>query len=125
MAIFRVPRITTTQRERLVLLESEVVFDLDLKKYFGGDGSSRGGFLIGSNLGFRVERIVVTDEHIQNKRIILTGTPFNPNSVSLTFEKGIPQVNGIDFIVQGNVLSWNGKGLDGFIDNTDVLLVQY
>ena len=125
MAIFRVPRITTTQRERLILLESEVVFDLDLKKYFGGDGSSRGGFLIGSNLGFRVERIVVTDEHIQNKRIILTGTPFNPNSVSLTFEKGIPQVNGIDFIVQGNVLSWNGKGLDGFIDNTDVLLVQY
>lgn len=125
MAIFRVPRITTAQRERLVLLSSEVVFDLDLKKYFGGDSSTLGGFLIGSNLGFRFERIEITEEHIQNKQVILEGTPFNPTAVNLTFEKGLPQVYGIDFTIQGRVLSWDGKGLDGFIDDTDVLLVQY
>lgn len=125
MAIFRVPRITTEQRERLVLLDSEVVFDLDLKKYFGGDGSTLGGFLIGSNLGFRYERIEITEEHVQNKQVILEGTPFNPAAVNLSFEKGIPQVYGTDFIIQGKVLSWNGRGLDGFIDDTDVLLVQY
>jgi hypothetical protein len=125
MAIFRVPRITTAQRERLVLLASEVVFDLDLKKYFGGDSSTLGGFLIGSNLGFRFERIEITEEHVQNKQVILEGTPFNPTAVSLTFEKGLPQVYGIDFTIQGRILSWNEKGLDGFIDDTDVLLVQY
>jgi hypothetical protein len=125
MAIFRVPRITTEQRERLVLLDSEVVFDLDLKKYFGGDGSTLGGFLIGSNLGFKIERIQITEEHIQSKRVVLQNTPFNPSAVNLTFEKGLPQVYEIDFIVQGKVLSWDGKGLDGFIDDTDVLLVQY
>ena len=122
MAIFRVPRITTEQRERLVLLDSEVVFDLDLKKYVGGDNSTLGGFLIGSN---RFERIEITEEHVQNKQVILEGTPFNPTSVSLTFEKGIPQVYGIDFTVQGRILSWNEKGLDDFIDDTDVLIVQY
>ena len=122
MAIFRVPRITTEQRERLVLLDSEVVFDLDLKKYVGGDNSTLGGFLIGSN---RFERIEITEEHVQNKQVILEGTPFNPTSVSLTFEKGIPQVYGIDFTVQGRILSWNEKGLDDFIDDTDVLLVHY
>ena len=122
MAIFRVPRITTEQRERLVLLDSEVVFDLDLKKYVGGDSSTLGGFLIGSN---RFERIKITEEHLQNKQVILEETPFNPKAVSLTFEKGIPQVYGIDFTVQGRILSWNEKGLEGFIDDTDVLIVQY
>lgn len=43
MAIFRVPRITTPLRSGLLLQEGEIVFDTDLKKFFGGDGITVGG----------------------------------------------------------------------------------
>jgi len=43
MAIFRVPRITTPLRSGLLLQEGEIVFDTDLKKFFGGDGITIGG----------------------------------------------------------------------------------
>lgn len=43
MAILRVPRITTALRQTLLLQEAELVFDTDLKKFFGGDGLTVGG----------------------------------------------------------------------------------
>lgn len=43
MAVFRVPRITTVQRLPLLLDEGEIVFDTDLKTFFGGDGITLGG----------------------------------------------------------------------------------
>lgn len=51
MAILRVPRITTAQRLPLVLLDGEVVFDTDEIMFYGGDGSTPGGFPIGSGVG--------------------------------------------------------------------------
>ena len=68
MAVFRVPRITTEQRERLILLESEVVFDINLKKYFGGDSLTQGGFLIGAGTSLtNFERIPLTQQNINDK----------------------------------------------------------
>jgi hypothetical protein len=47
MAIFKAPKITTAQRGVLTLDVSELVYDIDEKTFYGGDGSTEGGFLIG------------------------------------------------------------------------------
>lgn len=127
MAIFKAPRITTAQRTTLVLQEAEVVYDINEQIYYGGDGISLGGFPIGSNVGSSVgpEIIPITDLDITNKYITLKKAPLNPDAVVLDIVGGIPQINGVDFRVDGNILSWDGLGLDNFIDNTDVLIVQY
>lgn len=127
MAIFKAPRITTAQRTTLVLQEAEVVYDINEQIYYGGDGISLGGFPIGSNVGSSVapEVIPVTDLDITNKYVTLRTSPLNPDAVKLDMVGGIPQINGVDFRVNGNILSWDGLGLDGFIDDTDVLIVQY
>jgi hypothetical protein len=125
MAIFKSPRITTQQRNSLVLQEAELVYDVDNKTFYGGDNVTPGGFLIGANSGFIVERIELTNKNIEDKSITLTNSPLVPSSVILTPEGGIPQINGVDFMIIGNILSWNGLGLDNFLDISDVLIVQY
>lgn len=127
MAIFKAPKITTIQRQTLLLDVSELVYDVDQNIFYGGDGATVGGLPIGSNVGTSItpQRIVLTQQDIDNKFVTLNIAPLYPTTVSLTCENGIPQVNGVDFIVNGNILSWDGLGLDNFLDNTDVLIVQY
>jgi hypothetical protein len=127
MAIFKTPKINTSQRLTLVLDTSELVYDTDQKIFYGGDGSTAGGFPIGSNVQSSsvAQRIPLTQEDIDNAFIILSSTPQFPQAVRLTCEGGIEQVNGIDFEIIGNKLSWEGLGLDNFLDSTDVLIVQY
>jgi hypothetical protein len=127
MAIFKAPKITTSQRLSLVLDTSELVYDTDQKIFYGGDGATTGGFPIGSNVQTSSvpEIIPLTQEDIDNKFVILSSTPQFPESVRLNCEGGIEQINGIDFEIIGNKLSWEGLGLDNFLDNTDVLIVQY
>lgn len=127
MAIFKAPKITTIQRQTLLLDVSELVYDVDQNIFYGGDGVTVGGLPIGSNVGTSItpQRIELTQQDIDNKYVILNIAPLYPNTVGLTCENGIPQINGVDFIVNGNILSWDGLGLDNFLDNTDVLIVQY
>lgn len=127
MAVFKVPRITTVLRQGLLLEEAEVVYDVNEQIYYGGDGILLGGFPIGSNVGSSVapEVIPITNLDITNKYVTLKKSPLNPDAVKLDMVGGIPQINGVDFRIVGNILSWDGLGLDNFIDNTDVLIVQY
>lgn len=125
MAVFKAPKITTIQRNALVLEGSEVVYDVDQKAFYGGDGVSSGGFPIGANAGFSYEKIELTQEDIANKYVTLASAPLIANGVLLNCEGGPVQIYGVDFIVIGNKLNWNGLGLDNFLDDTDVLLVQY
>lgn len=125
MATFKAPKVTSAQRAMLTLDVSELVYDLDQKAFYGGDGSTPGGFLIGENSGFVVEQIDLTQEDINNKFVTLSQTPLVPEAVILNIDGGIPQINGIDFRVHGNKISWNDLGLDGFLEETDVLLIQY
>lgn len=125
MAIFKAPKLTTAQRNNLVLDVSELVYDLDKKAFYGGDGSVKGGFLVGATSGFIVETIQLTTQNINDKFVTLAQTPLVPSAVIVTPEGGISQVNGIDYIIQGNKISWNELGLDGFLDNSDVLIIQY
>lgn len=125
MAIFKAPKITTAQRLALVLEVSEIVYDTNQKAFYGGDGVSNGGFPIGSNSGILYERIDLTQTDIDNKFVTLASTPLIPSAVIVNCEGGIPQAYGTDYVVIGNQINWDGLGLDGFLDETDVLLVQY
>lgn len=125
MAVFRVPRITTLQRSSLLLQIGEVVYDTDQNVFYGGDGVTAGGFLIGQGVGVVVSNITLTATDILNKYVVLSTTPLIPSSVTLTPAGGIEQINGIDFEVVGNQLRWDGKGLDGFLEINDVLIIQH
>lgn len=125
MAIFKAPKITTAQRATLTLESSEVVYDVNQRVFYGGDGDTTGGFPIGANAGSIVQRIELTQNDINNKFVTLASAPLIASSVVVTPEGGIAQAYGIDFIVVGNQLQWSGLGLDNFLDETDVLLVQY
>ena len=129
MAVFRAPKITTDQRTGLLLSESEIVYDTDLKAFFGGDGALIGGFPIGNgNFGsekYVVEQLVLSTDDINNKNVKLLNTPVDSQYVTLTIKHGISQINGEDFVVINDTISWNGLGLDGFLEVGDVLIIEY
>lgn len=125
MAIFRVPRITTIQRSTLLLDVGEIVYDTDQNVFYGGDSVTVGGFLIGQSAGSIVEFVTLTQEDIDDKQVTLSNTPLSPSTVMVTPEGGIPQINGVDYIITGNILSWDSLGLDGFLEVNEVLIVQH
>lgn len=126
MAIFKAPRTTTVQRMGLILEESEIVFDVNQKLFYGGNGLTPGGFPVGSGVGANVETFILTSSDLSNKYITLLNEPLFPSSVTLVPDGGIPQRNGIDFEIIGDQVSWDGKGLDGnFLEVNDVLIIQY
>lgn len=125
MAIFKAPKITTIQRQQLLLDTSELVYDIDQNAFYGGDGVTIGGNLIGANSGYGFEEIPIIQQNLIDKYVILAQTPLIPSAVIVDMVGGIRQVNGVDYQIIGNKLTWEGLGLEGFIDDTDVLLVQY
>lgn len=125
MAVFKVPRITTIQRSGLLLQIGEVVYDTDQNVFYGGNGVSTGGFLIGQGVGVVISNITLTATDILNKYVVLSNTPFMPSAVTLIPAGGIEQINGVDFEVVGNELRWGGKGLDNFLEVNDVLIIQH
>lgn len=125
MAIFRVPRITSVQRAALLLDVGEIVYDTDQNTFYGGNGVTSGGFLIGQSSGSIVDILTLTQTNIDDKQATLSQTPLIPSSVILTPEGGISQIYGVDYIVTGNLLDWTGLGLDGFLEVGDKIVVQY
>ena len=127
MAIFRVPKITTTDRSQLVLSESEIVYDKDAASFFGGDDATVGGFEIGKNAGLKIktEKLVITQAIIDNKNISLQKQPTNPNDILFLPEGGIRQNYGTEFTLLGNVLTWENLGLDGFLEVDDIINITY
>jgi hypothetical protein len=122
MAIFKAPKLTSLQRKELVLEVSELVYDIDNKAFYGGDGNTLGGFLVSGSVA---ETIELNQQDIDNKFVTLAQTPLVSSAVSLTIDGGIPQINNVDFKVDGNKISWSELGLDGFLEETDVLIIQY
>lgn len=125
MAIFRCPKITTAQRSELVLSEAEIVFDTDLKLYFGGDNDRVGGFPLGDGSQPIKELIEINQNQIDNKSITLTSLPLNPTASKFTFINGTVQLYGIDYVIDGQNIDWQGLGLDGFIEVGDLVLIEY
>lgn len=126
MAVFKVPKISAEQRRQLILGSAEIVYDTTEKIYYGGNDILQGGFPLGSIGGSTfVESFTLTQQDIDNKKVTLSTEPFFPNTVTLTIVGGISQVNGIDFEVIGSDISWDGLGLDNFLEINDILIIHY
>lgn len=129
MAILKVPKITTTQRLGLTLQEAEVVYDTDLKLYFGGDNITVGGFPIGNGSDATeafLETITINQTNIDNKTIILQDEVTKPANTKLSFINGTTQLLNIDYeFIDEFTIGWDGLGLDNFIEIGDVVLIEY
>lgn len=68
-----------------------------------------------------VKELTVVD--ISNKQIALSKTPTTANKTRVIVIGGINQEYDVDFTVSGNILSWNGLGLDGVLEAGDKIIV--
>lgn len=57
------------------------------------------------------------------KQLTLSNTPKTSGSVFIDVIGGGPLQQGVDFVVSGSVISWNGYGLDTTIGVGDLLRV--
>ena len=60
-----------------------------------------------------------------NQALTLVATPLDPTKVSLDIPNGPVQINGFDFEVIGNVLSWGGLALELTLEEGDKIVVEY
>ena len=125
MAMLKVPRVTKAQREALVLQQAEIVYDTDDGNYYGGDNYTTGGYPLGRGAGVKTEIITLTNTHISTKQITLAQSPTATESTTFLPEGGILQIYGVDYAVTGNILSWAGLGLDGFLEVGETVVISY
>lgn len=128
MAVFKTPRITTLQRLGLTLEESEIVYDVNEKKPYYGDGVTVGGVEYTSGakqIKFgNTGAISPTPQQIADKKIALDFSPLE-NSVLFIFSNGVCQLESIDFYIDHTFVRWDNMGLDGFIEETDLIKISY
>lgn len=125
MAVFKAPRVSTSQRINLTLEASEIVYDTDQSIFYGGNGLDIGGFPLGFGGGSQLFVKTLTASDISNKFVTLPDAAFYPEKVRLNIIGGIEQVNGIDFEVTDDIVSWSGLGLDNFLEEGEILLIHY
>lgn len=85
-------------------------------------GSGGGG---GSSAEQIVQYITLTSADETNKSVTLSNTPLNADKVMLDPVGGPAQQYGVDFTVSGTTLSWASLGLDGILEEGDVLRISY
>jgi hypothetical protein len=77
----------------------------------------------------KIEARVISSQEAFNKQLVLQGIPLEPNNISLIIgHGGGPQIKGLGFDISdldSTVLYWNGKELDGFIEEGDVFILHY
>lgn len=74
----------------------------------------------------KVDVITIQQEHLSNKRIVLTKPPISWEKIRVAPEGGPNQIYNKDFIIQNDSeLVWANLGLDGLLEIGDVLVVEY
>jgi hypothetical protein len=74
----------------------------------------------------KVDVITIREEHLSNKRIVLTKPPISWEKIRVAPEGGPNQIFYKDFIIQNDSeLVWANLGLDGLLEVGDVLVVEY
>jgi hypothetical protein len=72
-----------------------------------------------------VENRTITAGEITAKEITLVATPSVASKTKVDVRGGSPQVHGLDFVVTGDVLSWNGYDLYGQLVAGSILRIVY
>jgi hypothetical protein len=80
---------------------------------------------IGGGNSIQIENFTITPPILSTKQVILALPPTIPEVTILTPLGGIQQEYGVDFSITGNILSWNGLGLDGYFVINDKFSVIY
>jgi hypothetical protein len=62
---------------------------------------------------------------ISSKSVILPNVPLNTNSAIIIPANGIPQLQGVDFNITDNVLSWNGLPYEEVAQEGDKIKIIY
>lgn len=73
----------------------------------------------------KYDKVMLTAQHIQDRRIRLSARVTSPKSVIFLPEGGIPQFPDIDFKTENNTLYWDNLGLDGFLEKDEVIHIHY
>lgn len=77
----------------------------------------------GDRVKIKIEIVDLTPAIIAAKQVSLSFTP--PNSAVLLLNNFAKQRLGIDYELSGNLISWNGKGLDGFLEAGESFYIYY
>ncbi len=72
-----------------------------------------------------VNRFTLDQEDIDAKYVVLSEAPIDMEMVRITIAGGLNQVWGVDFIIEGNILSWANHDLDGILAVGDTLIVEF
>lgn len=74
----------------------------------------------------KIQYLTLNPTQIANKKIILDNTPINPQYVQLDIKEGGGSLFfGVDFIVEGNELKWDGFEYDYIAEIGDKLRIIY
>jgi hypothetical protein len=95
------------------------------EEFFSVGTSNVDDWIPRSKYNYRSYTVVITQQNLIDGFLLLPMTPIYASEVSVTPIGGITQLNGVDFEVTGNVLSWSGLGLDNFLEENDILIIQH
>ena len=78
-----------------------------------------------NKLGY-AETVILTEENINSKSLTVSNPILNPASIKIYPSGGPIQLYSIDFVLlEMNIISWDGLGLDGLLDSGDSILIEY
>lgn len=58
-------------------------------------------------------------------QVVLANTPTTPEKTLVTPSNGPDQKYNTDFIVTGNIVDWNGRGIETALSVGDTLIITY
>lgn len=67
----------------------------------------------------------ITEGEVAAKQLTLSHLPDFAGAVRVTPVGGPMQQYGADYTVAANVLSWDGRGLEPFLEAGDTLIIEY
>ena len=75
--------------------------------------------------GRLVDRYTINSSQATAKQVTLSEIPTDPNNVVVDCPNGPVQRINVDYIVTGQVVSWDGYGLETILENGDHLIITY
>lgn len=101
----------------------DLYIDTDYNTYYQKIDSI---WILKGNFGRLIRHfITITEDMATSKQLSLQMVPVDADSVQLTPVGGPLQILDIDFSVSGANISWDGLGLDGFLESGDQVQIFY
>lgn len=99
------------------------IFGQEVYVYYLTEGSPVTPMVITGT--WEIEYHILSAGEVTAKQFNLLYTPTNATKVMADAINGTPLYYGVDFNISGNVFNFNGLGLDGIVENGDVIRLSY